>query len=166
MVRVRLAARLALLTSVLLTGCEPTPPQIAELLGQTMGTTYSIKLSPAPDEAMRTRLKQEIEQRLDAINAQMSTYRPDSDLMRFNRTLSTDWQQLPRPVVELVEQADRISQLTDGHYDISVGPLVNLWGFGNSGDRNTPPKSQPVLETPAGCKPTGDRPVGQRSCGD
>ena len=143
---VRLAAWLVLLTSALLTGCEPTPPQVAELLGQTMGTSYSIKLSPAPDETMRTELKQEIEQRLDAINAQMSTYLPDSDLMRFNRTLSTDWQQLPPPVVGLVEQAKRISQLTGGRYDISVGPLVNLWGFGNSGDRDTPPSQQEIDE--------------------
>jgi thiamine biosynthesis lipoprotein len=95
---------------------------------------------------MRTELKQEIEQRLDVINAQMSTYLPDSDLMRFNRTLSTDWQQLPPPVVGLVEQAKRISQLTGGRYDISVGPLVNLWGFGNSGDRNTPPSQQEIDE--------------------
>lgn len=143
---VRLAAWLVLLTSAPLTGCEPTPPQVAELLGQTMGTTYSIKLSPAPDRAMRTKLKQAIEKRLDVINAQMSTYRPDSDLTRFNRTLSTDWQQLPPPVVELVEQANRISQLTGGRYDISVGPLVNLWGFGNTGDRNTPPSQQEIDE--------------------
>ena len=68
---------------------------MAELLGETMGTSYSIKLSPAPDQAMAATLKQAIEKRLDAINAQMSTYRPDSDLMRFNRTPSTDWQQQP-----------------------------------------------------------------------
>ena len=143
---VRLAACLVLLTSALLTGCEPTTPEVAELLGETMGTSFSIKLSPAPDEAIRAKLKQEIEQRLDVINAQMSTYLPDSDLMRFNRTPSTDWQQLPPPVVELVEQANRISQLTGGRYDISVGPLVNLWGFGNSGDRNTPPSQQEIDE--------------------
>jgi len=114
-----------------------------------MGTSYSIKLSPAPDASTRAMLKAQIDQRLEVINAQMSTYRPDSDLMRFNHSRSTDWQQQPAPIVELVEHSMRISRLTEGRYDITVGPLVNLWGFGNSGDRTTPPTQSEIDETMA-----------------
>lgn len=109
-----------------------------------MGTSYSIKLSPAPEEAVRTALKGDIDRRLERINSQMSTYRPDSDLMQFNRSPSTDWQQLPPEIVGLVTRANHISRLTGGRYDITVGPLVNLWGFGSSGDRTTAPAQDEV----------------------
>ena len=129
---------------LLLSACQPAPPQIAELHGETMGTSYSIKLSPAPEEAVRTTLKAEIDRRLELINSQMSTYRPDSDLMQFNRSPSTDWQRLPPEIVGLVTRANHISHLTGGRYDITVGPLVNLWGFGSSGDRTTAPARDEV----------------------
>ena len=133
-----------LFAASLLGACGQAPPEVAELSGQTMGTSYSIKLSPAPDRARRELLRQAVERRLQTINRQMSTYLPDSDLMRFNRTESTDWLAQPEPVVQLVEQASRVSDLTGGRYDITVGPLVNLWGFGNSGERQTPPSQQAI----------------------
>src|SRR5210317_213042 len=62
-----------LVLTTLLVGCSESPPPIAELSGQTMGTGYSIKLSPAPDEDQRALLQKEVESRLEAIDAQMST---------------------------------------------------------------------------------------------
>ena len=135
---------IVLLTSVLLVACSQPAPEVAELAGETMGTSFSVKLSPAPDAAILASLKAQIEQRLEAINAQMSTYRSNSDLTRFNQAPDTDWQSQPVSVVALVEQANRISQLSGGRYDITVGPLVNLWGFGNSGSRSSPPSQQEI----------------------
>ena len=131
--------RAILLASALLTACSEQPAEVAELTGRTMGTGYSIKLSPAPGPAIRATLQRLVAQRLGEINRQMSTYIPDSDISRFNQTQDTDWQPQPLPVIELVEQARHISRITGGRYDITVGPLVNLWGFGNSGSRETPP---------------------------
>jgi thiamine biosynthesis lipoprotein len=129
-----------LLPAVLLTGgCTEPPPEVAELVGQTMGTTYSVKLSPAPPAEQRAALQQRIEALLDQVNRQMSTYIADSDLMRFNRSQSLDWQPVPDSLVDLVERARAISRETGGAYDVTVGPLVNLWGFGNAGRRDTPP---------------------------
>ena len=142
----KLGAAAVLLASVLLAACGEPPPEVAELAGRTMGTGYSIKLSPAPDPGLRPSLQRQVEQRLDEINGQMSTYLSDSDLSRFNQTQDTDWQPQPEPVIELVEQARHISQLTGGRYDITVGPLVNLWGFGNSGSRETPPTPGQVAD--------------------
>ena len=129
-----------------MSGCSDSPPQVAELSGQTMGTSYSIKLSPAPDESRRAALQEKVERRLAEINAQMSTYRDDSDLMRFNRAQTTDWQAVPDALAELVDRAQRISELSAGQYDITVGPLVNLWGFGNSGRRDTPPSQEQIAD--------------------
>ncbi|VTR23274.1 Thiamine biosynthesis lipoprotein ApbE precursor [Serratia fonticola] len=64
----------------------------------------------------------------------MSTYQPDSELSRFNASREVD---KPFPVsaatTEVVLEALRINRVTDGALDVTVGPLVNLWGFGPEG---------------------------------
>lgn len=109
-----------------------------------MGTSYSVKLAHSPTQAQQQLLGRQITARLGDINAQMSTYLTDSDLMRFNLAASTDWQPVPDSLVELVDRASRISELSNGMFDVTVGPLVNLWGFGNAGGRDAPPTAQQV----------------------
>ena len=130
-----------------LAGCAEQGPVIAELRGSTMGTYYSIKLVATPDAAALERMKQAVNQRLDAINRQMSTYIDDSDLMRFNRSAGSDWQSVPGAVAHLVQQALRISEFSAGRYDITVGPLVNLWGFGSQGVPESSPTAAEVADT-------------------
>jgi len=122
-----------------LTGCSPQPPGVAELSGRTMGTTYSIKVTPPPDDASAQRLRHRVERRLAEINLLMSTYRDDSVLSRFNAHRGTNWVAVPAELVSLVRQARTISERTAGAYDVTVGPLVNLWGFGRNGRRDSPP---------------------------
>lgn len=137
---------LALLGVTVLTGCgEPDIP-VAELIGRTMGTGYSVKLAPAPDAPVRRELQQAIDTRLAAVNRQMSTYLADSDLSRFNATRTTEWWPAPADLVELVGRAAGISDLTDGAFDVTVGPLVNLWGFGSTGGRATPPNAGEIAD--------------------
>ncbi|MCP5301334.1 MAG: FAD:protein FMN transferase [Chromatiaceae bacterium] len=120
-------------------GCEQPAPAIAELQGTTMGTTYSVKVYPTPAPDVLDRLQRRIEETLTRVNAEMSTYLSDSDLTRFNRNPSTDWQPVPAALAALVAQAGAISRATDGMYDVTIGPLVELWGFGSRGRRDTPP---------------------------
>lgn len=143
----RSAFALLLPAFLLAGGCAEPPPEVAELTGRTMGTTYSVKLAPAPPAERRAALQQEIEALLDRVNRQMSTYIADSDLMRFNASPSTDWQPVPDGLVELVGRAHSISEQTGGAYDVTVGPLVNLWGFGNAGRRDTPPTADEIVAT-------------------
>ena len=130
----------------LMTGCGETPPAVAELAGETMGTTYSIKVSPPPDTAAGNRLQQQIEHRLEAINRQMSTYLPDSDLSRFNESPSVAWQIVPPALAEITDRALAVSRNSNGAYDITIGPLVDLWGFGSDGRRETPPSDAQIVE--------------------
>ncbi len=109
-----------------------------------MGTHYSVVLAPPPDAATRDSLAALIAQRLEQINGEMSTYREDSSLSRFNRSTSTDWQAVPAALSDLVARANAISAQTEGAYDITVGPLVELWGFGASGRRDTPPPAAQI----------------------
>lgn len=139
-------AGITLLIGVLgaMCGCTDQAASIAALDGRTMGTTYSVQLSPAPDPATLDELRGAIEARLAEVNGQMSTYLPDSDLSRFNTSTSTDWHEVPAPLAALVAQAHTISERSAGVYDVTVGPLVELWGFGAAGPRDTPPSDAQV----------------------
>ena len=101
-----------------------------ELSGSTMGTTYSVKL-PLPAEGLqRDRLREDIRARLDGIEKLASTYLITSEVSAFNTARSTDWRLVSAELCRAIEATRAISEKTDGAFDITVGPLVNLWGFG------------------------------------
>lgn len=106
-----------------------------EISGKTMGTTYSIKLALVDDPSNRaidfSEIKYEVEARLQAINQEMSTYIPDSVISQFNQSKKLDSFPISNEFAQVVGEANRISGLTGGRFDITVRPLVNFWGFGN-----------------------------------
>ncbi|OAT49815.1 ApbE family thiamine biosynthesis lipoprotein [Providencia heimbachae ATCC 35613] len=109
-------------------------PEQQNLQGQTMGTYYSVKYVTDSSEHTPEAIQSEIDKRLEEVNDQMSTYRPDSELSRFNQSKEVN---VPFPVsaatAKVVKKAIEINKLTDGSLDVTVGPLVNLWGFGPEG---------------------------------
>ena len=111
----------------LLTACQNSPDRFA---GETMGTAYSVIITGRIDQQRLLSLQAKIEQILDEINAAMSTYIPDSELNRFNRSRSDDWYAVSPSLFEVVKTAQAISELSNGAFDVTVAPLVNLWGFG------------------------------------
>jgi len=108
----------------------PTKPYPFSYSAMTMGTSFSIKATTLPDSIAVKALQQQIDALLIEINGQMSTYQQDSELSIFNRLNSTEWQTVSEPLYLVLKTADDISQLSDGAFDITVSPLVNLWGFG------------------------------------
>jgi len=101
--------------------------------GMTMGTSYSIKVSGLPERYGFDQLRTEIESLLDRIDRTMSTYNPESEVSRFNQYEDTSLFPVSSEVLEVLEESQRISELTGGALDITVAPLVNLWGFGADG---------------------------------
>lgn len=95
-----------------------------------MGTSYSVQWTQLPDSSDITQVKSEIETRLEEINDLMSTYLPHSQLSGFNRSRETGWHAVEPELAELIALALEISQRSAGAFDVTVGPLVNLWGFG------------------------------------
>lgn len=93
----------------------------------------SMDLAASPEQ-LQQQIQADIEQLLDSINAYMSTYDPSSALSLFNATTSTDWIEQPAPVIELLRAAADISEQTQGAYDVTLGGLVDLWGFGKDGN--------------------------------
>lgn len=114
----------------LLAACDVQPQAPVELAGATMGTSYSVKILVGQREPDAGALQQDIDQQLTAINDVMSTWDPESELMQLNRNESTDCIAISGELAEVIGQALRISSLADGSFDVTVGPLVNLWGFG------------------------------------
>ena len=105
-------------------------PVHAAIRGLTMGTSYTVELGAPMDDATRTRLKELIDAELAAINQSMSTYDPRSELSEFNRRQDLRWVPASPGLLEVLDSASRISAETQGAFDVTVGPLVDLWGFG------------------------------------
>lgn len=108
----------------------PSPLILSYLTGNTMGTSYTIKYRHSPDMPPSQAIQEEIEQHLTEINQIMSTYDPESELSRFNRADTTDWISVSTPLYTVLKVALEIGQQSKGAFDITIGPLVNLWGFG------------------------------------
>lgn len=97
--------------------------------GETMGTTWSVN-AVLPDGANERAIERGIQAEVDRVVAQMSTYDDTSDLSRFNRAPAGTWQVLPPELFTVLRYALQLAKASGGAYDPTVGPLVNLWGFG------------------------------------
>ncbi len=130
--------------------CVPTTVPVVSLSGKTMGTTYSVKYvnndtastSVSPDE-----MHNKIDKVLLHVNQLMSTYLSDSELSLLNQTKEN----IPFPISEetnyVLQEAIRLNKLSAGMLDVTVGPLVNLWGFGPTKRPDQVPTQAQLLET-------------------
>ncbi|MFT0139246.1 FAD:protein FMN transferase [Alcanivoracaceae bacterium MT1] len=132
-----------LLLLLILSACDDAQQRLSALSGPTMGTTWSVKFTGSPRDGIPA-LKTELEAALEQVNQEMSTYRPDSDLSRFNQAEAGTVQTLPEDFAKVLAAALKLSGDTNGAYDVTVGPLVNLWGFGPDPDRFEPPADEDV----------------------
>src|SRR5262245_49945843 len=139
LLRVVLATQL--LTSLLLAGllladvasaAAASAGQAAEetlLSGETMGSAWTVKIAgklPEPAAALQAGAQAQFER----VDQALSTYRPDSALSRFNADDRGEWVEVDPDLALVMGYALRLAEQSDGAYDITVGPLVNLWGFG------------------------------------
>jgi len=104
-----------------------------------MGTSYAVELAAPIDEATRAALAELIEVELASINRAMSTYDSRSELSQFNSREDLRWAPASPGLLDVLDSALRISAATQGAFDVTVGPLVDLWGFGPQyGTRRVP----------------------------
>ncbi len=126
---------------------EPDPSGALQqelLQGSTMGTTYTIRYQPEVGCALRPEMQRFIDDELQRVNQQMSTYLKDSEISRFNDSRSTDWFLVSIETAKVVELSLEISSVSNGAFDVTVGPLVNLWGFGKDKARHTVPSDAEI----------------------
>jgi thiamine biosynthesis lipoprotein len=113
-----------------LAGCAAQPAQRETLLsGETMGSAWTVKIAgrlPASADVLNAGAQA----RFDAVNLALSTYRADSALTRFNDDQTGEWLDIDPELYAVLAYALSLAQESGGTYDVTVGPLVNLWGFG------------------------------------
>ena len=109
---------------------QTTDAHLISIGGNTMGGTWSLKLPKLPPSQTPETLTTSCQSLLDRLESEMSTYRPDSEINRFNRHANTDWFPVSPDLAAIVTTAQHVSEQTDGAFDITIAPCVNLWGFG------------------------------------
>ncbi len=132
-VRVCAAAGLLLLVGVVRFHTASSAGPDWSLAGPTMGTSYSVKFGDLPPDVDRRHVAAGVQSRLDRVNALMSTYRPDSEISRFNASGNPGWFAVSTETAAVMAEALGVGRMTGGALDVTVGPLVDLWSFGPGG---------------------------------
>lgn len=137
---------LIVVITTILVACSASKEQETHLTGPTMGTAYNVKFVPV-DGVDKQNVKQQIDQMLIDINQLMSTYIQDSELSRFNQWKSTEPFPMSAQTLEVLNEAKRLGAMSSGLLDVTVGPLVNLWGFGPQSRPEKIPSDEVISNT-------------------
>jgi thiamine biosynthesis lipoprotein len=112
--------------------------------GETMGTSYSITLSGKVKRSLFNKLSRRIEKELAEINRQMSTWDPESEISRFNHATNTEPFQCSEGFASVVARSLELSKSTNGAFDPTLQPMLNLWGFGSEGGERQVPSDTEI----------------------
>lgn len=119
-----------------LMGCFNSSEAVVEIYGSTMGSTYSIKWVADADSPPAEEVKLQVDEMLEEFEEAASTWRPHSLLSRFNAAPAGTCEQMPQSILDLVTLAEELHEQSGGSFDITLGPLMRLWGFhGEAGPR-------------------------------
>ena len=120
-------------------------PAAETLNGRTMGTTWTATWHGSrgnTDQVPVSVVADELQRLLERVDGMMSTWRDDSEISRFNSARSTDWFPVSHDTMRVMRRALEIADESGGAFDVTVSPLVDLWGFGADGQRQIPDGEQ------------------------
>jgi len=124
----------------------PVPPSVVLVRGEVMGTTYTVKVVADRREEQtaeaKVALHATVQEALDAVDDSMSTYDAESELSKFNDGPAGRDVQLSPALGEVVALALSIGARSQGAFDVTVGPLVDRWGFGKPRTDHLPDDAQ------------------------
>jgi len=125
---------------------QPAGPQVRDqwiLSGTTMGTAFTVKIVVPTDPGItEDEVAAAIRETVDDVDFRMSTYRADSELSRFN-SHGTEPSEISPAMLEVMIEAQRVAEISGGAFDITIGPLVDAWGFG-PGPVTAPPEDEVI----------------------
>ena len=132
-----------MLAVLCLVGCDRQAVTV-QLAGASMGTTWHVTLVEPPGQVLPDSVQQGIETQLEAVNHSMSTYRDDSEISRFNALAPDTWFAVSPEFYSVLSTALVVGRASDGAYDVTVAPLVDLWGFGPGPAIDNPPSEDAI----------------------
>ena len=101
-------------------------PKTTPLLWSSNGNDVEVQITADDPNG---NIQEVIQAQLDIVNALMSTYQPDSEISRFNRS-DTEPFEVSTDTARVIKAALELHQKSNGAFDITIGPVVNAWGFG------------------------------------
>ncbi|MBT8036060.1 MAG: FAD:protein FMN transferase [Verrucomicrobiae bacterium] len=110
--------------------CSSREKPLQEMRGETMGTRFQLKWSGG--EIDEDTIRKGLQDILARYEAELSNWNHFSWVTQFNRQQDTDWRDAPPTVIHVLEKSQRVYRQTQGAFDVTVSPLVELWGFGSS----------------------------------
>jgi thiamine biosynthesis lipoprotein len=155
------------LVSVLisLAGCSQGDT-LERISGPTMGSSFTVQYVRTAQGPTPERVRQEVQGVLEGIDKRFSTYRSDSLTETFNRLPANSCQRMPAEVLELVRVGEQLSQQSEGAFDLTVEPLLDLWGFGPQSRQEKVPDAQALASTRQRVGYGHLRIVGEQLCKD
>ncbi|CUJ97493.1 Thiamine biosynthesis lipoprotein ApbE precursor [Ruegeria denitrificans] len=131
--------------ATLLSGCLfDKEPEVVRLSGETMGTTFNI--TAIGEDLDENALAAAIEETLAQVNAKMSNWDPNSEVSTFSAATSTDPMPVSAEFALVMAAANDVHEKTGGTFDVTLGPLIELWGFGPRKPEDPVPSDVEVLE--------------------
>lgn len=145
----RASALLSIVLGAGLQGCDTgKEAKTRSFSGPSMGTRYSVTVTGLRNDGDAQRVQACIDGTLEDVDRTLSTYRTDSEVSRFNRAARTDWIPVSTTLLAVLAAAQRVSVESRGAFDVTIAPLVRLWGFG-AGSASSPqaaPMQRPAPE--------------------
>ncbi len=132
--------RALILVSILfIFACDQQPNKYAQITGYTMGTSYQVTVEI--NDLDTNQLKTDIDSRLSTINQLMSTYIDNSELSLFNQSINTNCHRLSNETLYVIKNAIEVSTNTKGKFDVTLAPLIEIWGFDKKDTHNNIPEA-------------------------
>jgi len=133
--------------AITLLGCKPVPMRTEHVTGNTMATNWDITIR----DAWHSIDKAPFQKRLDELEQTFSNWRSDSAVSKWNQSSSTEFQSVPRDLAIVADLAIRAARESEGALDVTIAPLIDLWGFGPHGPIKSPPTDEAIHQAQQHC---------------
>lgn len=119
-------------------------PEILELTGLTMGTSWRVVATDSSALPKKADVTRAIDGALASVNAQMSNWDAGSEISRFNAARDDAPMTVSQELAQVLSAAAHVHDRSGGQFDITAGPLIDLWGFGPAGARRAAPSDSAI----------------------
>lgn len=132
---------------LLLTSCDlfSENREVTTFRGKTMGTVFNINVVNLPQDISAENLSAQIDEELKAFNDKLSNWQQDSEISLFNNSQNIDWVDASDELYTVLDESFYIHKLSNQTFDVTLAPLIDLWGFGYKQNDTIIPSDEAVV---------------------